>query len=365
MCLVQPRFVRAEDALSYKFQSWREDGDRIRVDSHYGQGDVDPTPELHIKVMGLIDTITGSTPTGEAPPPGSHQVVLSRMEDIRRAQSADISYKFPQVSVAAGYVRSVESDYISDGFSLNTLTDFNQKNTTLLLGYGHAADEIQTAFMPESRSKTSDDLIVGVTQLLGPNTTLAFNVSWGRSRGYLSDPYKLVETALLFPPLLVTVPENRPGEKTKAIGYLGLNHNVGSMHGAIEASYRFYEDTYGITSHTFGLEWFQKLGPHFILSPGVRYYRQSAADFYYASLDAAGVTPGVTPSGRGPYYSSDYRLDKLESLSLGLKLVAKLNDNVSFDVSYERYMMRGLDSATSPSAFPSADVFTFGVKISH
>jgi hypothetical protein len=46
------------------------------------------------------------------------------------------------VSVDLGYGVSRESDYVSDGWSLNTVTDFNQKNTNLLLGYGGTSDTI-------------------------------------------------------------------------------------------------------------------------------------------------------------------------------------------------------------------------------
>ena len=37
-----------------------------------------------------------------------------------------------------------------------------------------------------------DPQIQGVTQLLDPRTSITLNATWGRQRGYLSDPYKLV-----------------------------------------------------------------------------------------------------------------------------------------------------------------------------
>lgn len=369
--LLQPRDTRAETSLTFKDQSWQEDNNRIRVDSQYALAETDLTPDARLKLMGLIDTIAGATPTGELPTHPGYQD--ARMEDQRIAWDANLAYQFKRVNVAASYGVSRESDYLSKGYSLNTLTDFNEKNTLLLLGWGHTDDTISESKLgwAHDRSKTGDDLILGLTQLISPQMSVTANVSYGRSTGFLSDPYKVVSTTMLDldPGTYYTPPENRPREKDKVSVFLGANRHFDKLDGALDASYRFYHDTFGINSHTVELKWIQRIGTHFTVEPLARYYRQSAADFYYYDLDKAGIVTSYDPSletgtGKAPYYSSDYRLSRLETVNLGLKLSWIINDHCSIDAAYERYLMRGLDNVTPARAYSDANVFTVGIKLS-
>jgi hypothetical protein len=49
---------------------------------------------------------------------------------------------------------------------------------------------------------------------------------------------------------------------------------------AVEGSYRFYTDTWGVGAHTVDLGYTQPVWKRWILDGRVRYYRQNAADFY-------------------------------------------------------------------------------------
>jgi hypothetical protein len=363
---------RAEDSLTVKIHSWQEDNQRIRVDSQYAQLESDLSTSTHFKLMGLIDSIAGATPTGELPRTPGAPVPLAIMHDRRKAWDTEISHQFARVNVTAGYANSRESDYVSNGWSLNTVTDYNNKNTSLLLGYGRTDDKLNEEKFgwTNRRPKTGNDFLIGVTQLLDPNTSVSANVSSGQSRGFLSDPYKIVSTTKLDldPGYYYTVPENRPREKNKVSVFLSANRNVEKLNGALEASYRYYHDTFGINSHTLALLWIQKIGERLMVQPSIRLYRQSAADFYYPSLDAARIVTsyepvlGETGTGKAPFYSSDNRLARMETVDAGLKLIWKIKPWVSVDAAYDRYTSRGLDGVTLPGAFCKANVFTFGVK---
>jgi hypothetical protein len=373
--LCHPREARGEDSVSYKYQSWQEDNQRIRVDSHYVDFEKDIDTETRFTAMGLIDSIAGATPTGELPRTPGGPVPVAPMEDLRHAMSVGLAHQFPRVKVDLGYAYSKESDYISHGWSVNTVTDFNQKNTNLLVGFGHTDDYVHEPKLGWTidRPKKGNDFIVGVTQLLDANTSLTGNVSYGRSRGFLSDPYKIVSTTMLDldPGTYYTPPENRPTEKNKVSVFLGLNRNVEKWHAALDASYRFYHDTFGITGHTVALRWLQDLGEHWTVEPSVRYYVQSAASFYYFDLDHAGIVTtfepvlGETGTGRAPFYSSDYRLSHMQTVDAGLKLTWKPRPWLSIDAGYDRYIMRGLDGVTPQDAYSQANVFTIGLKFSH
>ncbi len=361
-----PRAARAEDAIRYKFQDYQESGGRIGVKVHGAAIEKTLGTAMLLKVEGVVDAIAGATPNGQPAPAGSDQVPLADLHERRKAWNASLSRQFSRVNVALGVGNSRESDYVSTGWSLNTITDFNQKNTSLLLGLAGTDDDIRVFYQSDQAKKRTHDLIAGVTQLLDPRTSVTFNLTWGRARGYLSDPYKLVEkTTEIIPGLSLplTVPENRPAERDKWIGYAGLNRAFPDLHGAVDASYRLYHDSYDTTAHTLDLAWFQNVGEKLILRPGLRYHEQDAASFYYYRLDGTAVVPvSGPPRPAGPFYSSDYRLSALRTLTYGLKVIWNVTEALQFDAAFERYEMRGTDGVTPQSAYCRANIVTVGAR---
>ncbi len=365
-----PRVIRAENSLSYKYEDYRESGDRIAVQTRGAYLEQDLGSTLHLKLQGVIDAIAGATPSGQPAPAGSSQVVLTDLHERRKAWNADFSRQFSRVNLAVGLGNSRESDYVSNGWSVNTVTDFNQKNTTLLAGLAGTDDKIKVLYSsraPRARKHTND-VIVGVNQLLDPRTSVGFNLTWGRASGYLSDPYKLVEKHVqLFPGVVLPLDfgENRPDYREKWIALLTLNRAFPEARGALEASYRYYHDTFGTGAHTVDLAWFQRLGGKFILRPSFRYYDQSAARFYYYNLDTTSITPlSGGPKPQGPFYSSDFRLSAMQTSTYGLKLIWNVTDSLEFDLAREQYDMRGTDGVTPASAYCRAGIVTAGAKFS-
>jgi len=363
-----PRLARAEESVRYKYQDYRESAGRIAVEVHGATIEKDFGPATHLKIEGVIDAIAGATPNGQPAPAGSDQVPLSRLTEKRKAWNAALSRQWQRVNIAVGVANSRESDYVSDGWSVNTLTDFNQKNTTLLAGVAGTDDAIRVFYQTDRAKKRTHDVILGVTQLLDPRTTVTLNVTWGRQRGYLADPYKLVQKNTEIIPgvsLPLTFAENRPAERDKWIGLAAFNRAFPALRGAVDLSYRLYHDSYDTTSHTLEAGWFQSLGEKLIVRPGVRYYAQGAADFYYYRLDGTSVVPvSGPPRAGGPFYSSDYRLSEMRTLTYGVKLVWTPLESLQFDAAYERYDMRGTDGVTPQSAYCQADIVTVGVKFS-
>ncbi|HUG11126.1 MAG TPA: DUF3570 domain-containing protein [Opitutaceae bacterium] len=361
--LAHPRLARTEDAVSYKYQDYRESGDRIAVQVHGAMIEKDLGTATKLKVHGVIDTIAGATPTGEPPRTPGADVPLSMMEEERKAWGADLSRQFGDLTLSAGIANSRESDYVSNGWSLNALRDFNSRNTTLALGIAGTSDDVKVFYQLEPADKRSLDVIAGITQLLDPRTSVSLNVTRSHASGYLSDPYKLVEQiGEVFPGIFLrqTFPENRPDSRTKWIVLGSINRSLPALHAAIDASYRFHDDDFGITSHTLNLEWYQKLGERVTLRPHFRVMQQSAADFYRVTFTGASFTPSNDPTGTAPFYSADYRLSDLRTTNYGLKLVWELRPNLQFDAALEKYDMKGRDGMTSASAYPQATIFTVG-----
>ena len=366
LMILTPRVGRAESGISVKHQDYHEHGGRISVRTQGAYVEQDFGPDTHLKLEGLLDSIAGATPTGQPAPAGSDQVPLARLTERRKAWAASIAHQVRVVNLSAGIANSRESDYVSNGWSLNTRTDFNQKNTTLLVGGAGTDDDIRVFYQTARAKKRTNDVILGVTQLLDPRTSLTANLSWGRQRGYLSDPYKLVQKSTEIIPgvsLPLTFPENRPGEREKWIVLVTLNRAYPEANGALETSYRFYHDTFGTDAHTLEAAWFQRCGERFLLRPSLRVYDQTAADFYRYRFDGTAIVPqNGPPRPEGPFYSSDYRLSEMRTVTYGLKAIWRASEAWTLDAAYERYEMRGTDDVTPQSAYAQANILTVGAR---
>ncbi len=289
----------------------------------------------------------------------NNKVPLTELHDLRRAFSFGVPVTFgihqftPQVAV------SMESDYHSYGAALNYQALLNNKNTTLNAGWSHDSDRVRDFTRVNWQGKVSDDFLIGIDQLLTPKSYLTFNFTYGQEYGYLSDPYRIVIPRLNFPQVDPNDPaaffDTRPRRRTKEIFYTSYTQFIEPLNGSAEVGYRFFHDTYGIFGHTFETAWHQKIGRNLFFTPAFRYYIQTAASFYYIMVPDFNNLPS--------YYSSDYRLSELQTFNFSAALNYRVLKHFSIDLGYSRYIMQGLDGATSQSAYPSANIYTIGGRI--
>jgi hypothetical protein len=270
--------------------------------------------------------------------------------------------------------RSSEEDYLSRGVALKDDWELNEGNTTVTLGINYLDDIVKTPASGEF-PKHSYDFFAGASQLLNKNTLVTASVTLGYNDGYLNDPYKSVqrtdlvelpdgEGGVIVVPVVNIYPENRPDTRFRQVFQLGARHYFDPLHAALDGSWRFSSDDFGIESHTFSLEWRQEIGSRLIVAPFIRHYQQSA--FFVNSLDGIpDLTPSPTPDGNPPHYSADYRLSRFNAISGGLKLHWVINDTFTATAAYERYEMSGRGDASERSpdqAYIDADMWTFGIS---
>jgi hypothetical protein len=216
----------------------------------------------------------------------------------------------------------------------------------LTLGGAYTHDRIDVFYTDSQDTKQTIDAIFGVHQILDAKTVIQANLVLGTLSGYLNDPYKVVELNGEL------VPEKRPEDKDRQIAFVSLTRSIQSLRAAVEGSYRYYDDSFDITGQTVAFAWFQHLGKGWLVRPRVRWHDQSAASFY-----------SVRFSGAPSYYSADYRVSALQSISYGLKLVWNPTPRLAFDVAYDIYEQEGKDNETFDEVYPTADVFTFGGRV--
>lgn len=395
---------RGDDSVGFSHQTYAEEHGRIQVQTETFRIQKTITPWLDLTFREVYDGISGATPigapairqlrmrdpfTGAAIPPASITGYTRQLDGVSGASQAPVPRAMAQnivpvtdspdqraaTDIAIGLTRgphrlvpefsfSNESDYRSYAFALNYTYEFNEKNTTLSLGWSHAYDQILAndfTFLTSGAHKNTDNFIIGGTQLLSPGTILGANLTLGYAHGYLSDPYRAVvfnESDLNPDNQVVLAGENRPSHRFSQALLLSLTQSITPLNASIEGTYRFYHDSYGIFANTFGLAWFQKIGRSLVLSPSARYYRQTAADFYGIQFSG---DPINDPDRAPRFYSADYRLSEMETYTLGLEATLKLRKQLDLHLGYQRYWMRGLDHETDQSTYPKANIFTVGL----
>ncbi len=371
--LLQPQRVGAADHAEFKYELYKEDSHRIEINTGIFQFEKSLGASTTLRGETVYDAISGASPTGAPPLPGKKRVPLAELEDTRNAGSIELSQRWGRHTFTPQIAYSTESDYESWGISLNDAIDFNNKNTTLVIGAAHNFDTIyagNSPYLPSDSEfeKDSTDVLLGVTQLLGPKTVLTVNGTFGYSDGYLTDPYKGIRfdgwSVIADDPAFI-FGEKRPGYKSREILYASLTQFITPANASVELAYRFYHDSFDIVANTVSLTWFQKVGEHLTIEPSIRFYDQSEASFYYHRVPVnAGLPIPTFSNAKTPdLYSADYRLSALSSLTYGVKVAYRFHRHVSADVGYKRYVMHGNDHVTSSSAYPKAHIYTVGLTV--
>ncbi len=327
-------------------------------------------------IRGIIvyDSMTGVSPNGAVPPSGSAQTYTSpsgsvfqiapdelpvdEFKDRRTAFS--LAWSLPvtrtlQASVSGAY--STEIDYLSYGSEASLTWDINTRLTTLVSGISVNWDTskpiggIPTGFMPGSNTdryrednKLIVDGMVGINQVINRRSYLQLNYGFGKASGYLSDPYKVISfvRGATGEPIGIRgyYFEKRPDTRTQQNIYLRLVSHINDT--TYQLAYRYYEDDWGIRSHTFHGKFTLSLTPKHVIEPTIRHYRQQAANFYhYALYDGPGegvLMRDVVNGSRGlSYASADYRLGELITNTIGLKYLYRYKQgHIGLRVNYLR-----------------------------
>lgn len=307
-----------------------------------------------------VDSLTGATPNGAVPantvqtftgasgggsfavPPGEVPLDPDFL-DTRVALAATWQQPLGESSRwSAGLTASDEYDYFHIGVNARLEFDFNQRNTTAFAGLAYGQDDIKPVggapigFSPMTGEREDDDegedfrgggdqtkdvtdALIGVTQILGRRDILEVSYSYGQSDGYLTDPYKILSvvdpvTGRPVPSLDGEIPylylfEHRPDKRTKQSGYVEWRHAFDRD--SLSLSARYMTDDWGIDSQTVEAHYRWNISDNSYLEPQLRWYTQSAADFYTTVLFDGAPLP--------EYASADTRLADMDAYTVGVK----------------------------------------------
>jgi len=365
-----------ESALLY----YGESDDRVQDASLsvFAKRDFDDGKLLDFSITA--DTLTGASPSGatalDTPqtftsPSGDDTYRTAAGEiplddtflDTRYAVSANWTQPFAGLyTVSAGGSFSDEYDYTHAGANVRLTRDFNQRNTTLSaalayswdesdpvggvpVGLSQMLDEDDLSNRGDAQTKDIVDVVIGIAQVVNRTTVVRVNYSYSDSSGYLNDPYKILsvvdpvtgDTIARTPPPGEDGPsgiyrfDNRPDSRTKHGLYAEARTWLGGK--VLSLSYRFMTDDWEIDSHTLEAHLRWPIGATSYVEPHLRYYTQTAAEFYRVSLVDGEPLP--------QYASADYRLAEFDGVTAGLKFGHETSGGNEWSVRVEYYKQKG------------------------
>ncbi len=288
------------------------------------------------------EILSGASPwSTELAENGTVDVVMSgaSIDEHRTDVIGNLGYYYSGGSVAATVGMSTEDDYESTSFGLSTEKEFHNKQTVLGGGFSVSEDTINpedsallynrvNPILPgESASKDTFSAYVSVSRVLSPSTQILTGISYTKKSGYLHDAYKRVD--------------QRPDERSQYTFNLSARQYVKNLKAALHLDYRYYDDTWGIQSHTLTGAIY-KNWERLQVVPFGRYYVQSEAVFYQPYQP-------TYPNNGVPieynYFANDARLSDYGAVSGGVKLVLKYKP-IDWVLTIEHYVA---DQEIAPS----------------
>ncbi len=279
-----------------------------------------------------------------------HTLSLASPE-TRKQGDFKLGYEWDEAGLDIGGGISLENDYESRFGNIGGYLDFNQKLTRLNWSLSYTASDTQAlidhdaapyfyetsyGFPTYNKPSRSSRLVMdngngniilsgkrddwenhfSLTQILNKNALLETTVSYTHSAGYMANPYKAVEVAFIDPDQQFCTGaatgfcadaygllEQRPDERNQGTISTRYVQHIEAFDAAVHLDYRFFQDDWGISAHTFQADWAQPLGDSWTLTPQVRYYSQEAADFYYPYLVSnQPVNPKIIDPIKGTVY---------------------------------------------------------------
>jgi hypothetical protein len=162
----------------------------------------------------------------------------------------------------------------------------------------------EKSLTPSSPRNTAD-LTLSLSQVISKRTQVALIAEGVGQQGYLSLPFHRV----YFTNGSVHL-ENLPDTRFKLPLGIRLNYFAGDKV-IIRTYYRFYTDSWGVTSHTASIETPVKVTPFVSISPFYRYYIQTAAHYF---------APYEKHTAAETYYTSNYDYSAFSTNYAGVNL---------------------------------------------
>lgn len=222
-----------------------------------------------------------------------------------------LSHEWQDVSLAGSYRYSVENDYVSHGVSATGTLDLAQNNTTLMLAGFAFIDKVGRSGQPQfSRDLTTSGARAALTQVLGPKMLAQLSYELAFLAGYQASPYRVVGiggTGFGCQDAMACQAEHEPDRRYRHAFALLWRRALTDVI-SLGLNYRFYVDSWGLSSHTVLGQLGWSLGEWSLLALSYRYYTQTGVSFYQRVYAHASDATRYTTRDREQSPMSDQRL---------------------------------------------------------
>ena len=235
----------------------------------------------------------------------------STYHEERKQESVGIDVLQGKTTYSAGYIAGNEPDYRARTAFASVSEDMFGDLTTISFGFTRGWDKVGERGTTRNDPLERRNWQLGLAQVLTRNMLLGLNFETSESEGFLSNPYRLVRYISCATPNArgyCTQAEQYPHTRTGNAGSGQLKYSL-PWHAALDGSYRYYSDTWGIVAHTAELGYTQPMFRSWTLDTHLRYYRQNHADFYSDLFPYADAQN---------FLARDRELATFKSLTLGL-----------------------------------------------
>ena len=355
--------VQAEDYVSFEYLQYDENNNRTSVSAPSITVNKDFGVDYTLNVSLVADAVSGASETYYDASSGA-SAIDSRStnvnqsdvkygnvdyEDDRVAGSIALTTRFDnRDELTVGINRSNESDFYSTELSGEYMHYLDEsKNQSITFGLSYMANQILVqcsatgtgscdTLSGGSEEETADTIStqIGFHQVLDSTSYAEAALYFMQEDGYLTNPYLNVVryydsgTAQI-------VGENRPDSRTIYGASFKYAKAVNDQFSAL-ASYRFYNDDWGVNSHTIDTDLYYEPNSDWLFKVGLRYYTQSEADFFKFEKDYF---------TNQTYASSDLRLSDFDAITYKSYVEYKFSDEFSYNISANFY-----DQSTDLSA---------------
>jgi len=320
--LVQAAYAQESDKVSASSAVYvRTDTDQTTVITPRVELGAPITDQTHLDLTYSVDVWTSaSVDIRTSASIGVDSNTPSKVTEQRDEIDVALEQAISDVTLGASYRYSVEHDYESNGGGLGGALDFADNSANISLSLRAYFDTIGRAGAPDfEQNSTLYSARLTYTQVIDTKMVAALVYEGGLQEGYLSSPYRFVRFAAADGPLQSTcanpitlcLPESNPDSKLRHA--LGLSaRRALSDEISIGANYRFYLDSWDVTSHTIGVDGTLLPADGWLLSLGYRFYTQSSASHFKPFYVAMPLPEN---------YTSDKELSALSSHRLELEVM--------------------------------------------
>lgn len=218
------------------------------------------------------------------------ELTASPYEEKRKQKSLSADYLRGKSTYSLGVINSKESDYEANTAYFGVSQDMFGDLTTVSLGFKRGWDDVFRNVRQPTGERERDPgfaqtvdrrgYSLGLSQILTRNLIVSANYELLTDDGYLNSPYRSVRFADPAVPLGFSFEsEIYPGTRTSNAASIRARYFL-PYRAALDGQYRFFTDTWGIDAHTVDLGYTHPAWRRWIFDARLRYYRQTAADFY-------------------------------------------------------------------------------------